>query len=135
VLVKSCLPQLYHLIIWKWSNYYASLSAMHSPLQTKNFPKSTSVIKVALWNDFCLRKGILLCKSTLFIVSKGEWNTKEETGKSRIARTAICQWQFSSWYSEKIKPAVIKFVMLVWKHQSVSQLLSWYKVLRVPDKF
>jgi len=47
------------------------------------YSKSTSVIKVANiknTDDFCNAKTCATTKSTLFAVSKDEWNAKEDSG-------------------------------------------------------
>ena len=62
-------------------------STCYTPLQIKNCSKSTSAIKVATMkntDNFCY-EGNPSCattKSTLFAVSKDEWDTKEDTSKS-----------------------------------------------------
>ena len=62
-------------------------STHNTALQIKNSSKSTSGIKVATMKntDNFLYEGKpsrATAKSTLFIVSKEEWDTKEDTGKS-----------------------------------------------------
>ena len=57
-------------------------------------------------------------KSTLFAVSKDEWNTKEDTGKSmknalyvlRYAKRHLSGWATSN--SEKIKPTALAVIKL-----------------------
>ena len=53
----------------------------------KNCLKSTSAIKIATvtnTDDFCYegKPSCAIAKSTLFAVSKDEWDTEEDTGKS-----------------------------------------------------
>ena len=63
-------------------------SIHYTAVRIKNCLKSTSVIKIATMKirTISVMKGShhVLCttKSTLFVVSKDEWNTKEDTGKS-----------------------------------------------------
>ena len=62
-------------------------STCYTAFQTKNCPKSTSAIKIATiknMDDFHyeLKPLRATTKSTLFTVSKDEWDTKEDTGKS-----------------------------------------------------
>ena len=76
---------------------YASLSAMLNPLRIKNRSKTTSAIKVAtLKNTDNFRyKGKPLCttaKSIPFAVSKDEWDTKEDTGKSMKNALYVLQY-------------------------------------------
>ena len=61
------------------------------PVRIKNCLKSTSAIKIASMtntDDFCScfryegKPSRANAKSTLFAVSKDEWDTKEDTGKS-----------------------------------------------------
>ena len=60
----------------------------NSTVQIKNCLKSTSAIKIATMtnmDDFHYTEGKpsrAIAKSTLFAVSKVEWDTKEDTGKS-----------------------------------------------------
>ena len=69
---------------------YASLSAMFNPLHSstnQELFESTSAIKIATtksMGDFCCegKPSCATAKSTLFAVSKDEWDTKENAGKS-----------------------------------------------------
>jgi len=61
--------------------------ARFAPLHSKNFLKSTSVIKVATkknTDDFHYTKETTICNTKIdtFTVIKDEWNTKEDSGKS-----------------------------------------------------
>ena len=65
-------------------------SPRYTAVRIKYCSKSTSVIKVTTMkdtNDFSLCKGShhMQPPNSLFTVSKDEWNTKEDTGKSVIA--------------------------------------------------
>jgi len=56
----------------------------YTAVQINNYLKRTSTIKVPtmkIMDDFCY-KHVCTTKSTLFMVSKDEWDTKEGTGKS-----------------------------------------------------
>ena len=62
-------------------------STRYTAVQIENCSKSTSAIKTATMNntdDFCYegKPSHAITKSTLFAVSKDEWDTKEDTGKS-----------------------------------------------------
>ena len=62
-------------------------SIRYTAVQIKNCLKSTSAIKVATMknmDDFRYKRkpSCATAKSTLFAVSKDEWDTKEDTGKS-----------------------------------------------------
>ena len=62
-------------------------STRYTVLRIKNCLKSTSAIKVATMkntNDFCYKgkPSRATAKSTPFVVSQDEWDTKEDTGKS-----------------------------------------------------
>ena len=62
-------------------------STYYTAVQIKNCSQSTSAIKVATMkntNDFRYngKPSHATTKSTLFAVSKDEWDTKEDTGKS-----------------------------------------------------
>ena len=62
-------------------------STRYTAVQIKNCLKSTSVIKIATMkntDDFCYegKPSRATAKSTPFTVSKDEWDTKKDTGKS-----------------------------------------------------
>ena len=63
-------------------------STHYTTVRIKNCLKSTSAIKIATMtnmDDFRYTEGKLsraIAKLTLFAVSKDEWDTKEDTGKS-----------------------------------------------------
>ena len=96
--------------------------------------KSTSAFKVATMkntDDFHYegKPSHATAKSTLFAVSKDEWDTKENTGKSM--KNALYLLQYAKRHimlnSEKIKPVALVFVELCLSEgisQSVSQLLN-----------
>ena len=56
-------------------------STHYTALQIKNCSKGTSAIKVGTMKNTSIMKGTT-AKSTHFTVSKDEWDTKEDTGKS-----------------------------------------------------
>ena len=65
------------------------MSALYTAVRIKNCLKSTSAIKIATMtntDDFRYRyegkPSRAIAKLTLFAVSKDEWDTKEDTGKS-----------------------------------------------------
>ena len=75
-------------------------STSYKAVQIKNCLKSTSDIKIATMtnmDDFRYewKPSHAIVKSTLFAVSKDEWDTKEDTGKSMknalYVCTAVCQ--------------------------------------------
>ena len=62
-------------------------STRYTAVQMKNCLKSTSAIKIATMtnmDNFCYegKPSCAIAKLTLFAVSKDEWDTKEDTGKS-----------------------------------------------------
>jgi len=65
-------------------------------------------------------------KSTLFVVNKDKWHTKEHTGKS--IKNVVCTSQAEATSnSKKIKPVALGIVELHWSElvsQSVSQSVS-----------
>jgi len=70
-------------------------STRYIAVRIKSCLKSTPVIKVAAMkdrDDFCYAKEAITCNHQivpmLFTVSKDEWNTKEDTGKSM--KNALC---------------------------------------------
>ena len=68
-------------------------------------------------------------KSTLFVVSKDEWDTKEDTGKSMkkvlyvlryVKRHLLAQSNVEQWNNQARSLSRYQ-VTFVWRHQSVSQ--------------
>ena len=62
-------------------------STRYTAVRIKNCLKSTSAIIIATMknmDDFCFKGKAITCyhQSTPFVVSKDEWDTKEDTGKS-----------------------------------------------------
>ena len=62
-------------------------STSYTAVWIKNCSKSTSAIKIATMTNadnfrYEKKPSRAIAKSTLFAVSKDEWNTKEDTGKS-----------------------------------------------------
>ena len=107
-------------------------STCYVALRIKNCSKSTSVIEVVTTKNtdtFCYegKPSHATAKSTLFAVSKNEWDTKEDTGKSM--KSALYILWYASWAevtsnSEKIKSvalAVIKLHLSEGISQAVSQ--------------
>ena len=74
-------------------------STRYTAVRIKNCLKSTPAIKIATMkntDDFCYegKPSRATAKSTLFAISKDEWDTKEDTGKSMrecIVCIAVCQ--------------------------------------------
>ena len=72
-------------------------STRYTALRIKNCLKSTSAIKVATMkntDDFCYegKSSFATATSTLFTVSKDEWDTKEDTGKSMKNALYVLQY-------------------------------------------
>ena len=70
-------------------------STRYTAVRIKNCLKNTSAIKVAIMkntDDFLYegKPSHATAKSTFFAVSKDEWDTKEDTGKS-MKNTSVCQ--------------------------------------------
>ena len=66
---------------------YRLCSTRYTAVRIKNCSKSTSAIKITtmkITDDFCFKgkPSRATAKSTPFAVSKDEWDTKEDTGKS-----------------------------------------------------
>ena len=58
-------------------------STRYTAVRIKNYSKSTSVAAMKNTDNFHYegKPSRVYCKSTLFAVSKDEWNTQEDTGK------------------------------------------------------
>ena len=72
-------------------------STCYTAVQIKNCSKSTSAIKKATMkntDDFCYEEkpSRATTKLTLFAVSKDEWDTKEDTGKSMKNALYVLQY-------------------------------------------
>ena len=72
-------------------------STRYTAVQTKNCLKSTSAVKIATvtnTDDFRYegKPSRAIAKLTLFAVSKDEWDTKEDTGKSMKNALYILQY-------------------------------------------
>ena len=86
--VPYATPINYHLKSEVSFMLYCQLGSIHNTaVQINNFLKSTSVIEAATMKIWTISITIKkpshgTTKSTLFTVSKDEWNTKEDTGKS-----------------------------------------------------
>ena len=82
-LKKWCrVPPLYQLSYEKLSIHYATC---YAAFQIENCLKSTSAIKIATMTNtdnfhYKGKPSHAIAKSTLFAVSKDEWDTKEDTG-------------------------------------------------------
>ena len=69
----------------------------YAAVQIKNCLKSTSAIKIAIVTNtdnfrYKGKPSRAIAKSTLFAVSKDEWDTKEDTGKSKkTVLYVLCQ--------------------------------------------
>ena len=96
-----CVPQLYQL---SYENEVSIImlrcwlcSTRYTAVQFKNCLKSTSVIKISTMantDDFHYegKPSCVIAKSTLFAVSKDEWDTKEDTGKSMKNALYVLQY-------------------------------------------
>jgi len=103
------------VIIWNWSSLPCQLcSTRYTTIQINNCSKSTSGIKVATMKNMedslgaisvTQRKPIRgITKLTLFTLSKDEWNTKEDYGKSLKNALDILQFakrHLSGWSNVK----------------------------------
>ena len=111
-------------------------STCYTALRIKKCLKSTSVLKSSHYEKygrFLVTQRKPSCATTklmLFTVSKDEWNTKEDTGKSlkNIARTALryakrhlSGWSDDEQWKNQARSHSRYRVMLDWRHRSVSQ--------------
>ena len=129
------------VIIWNWSIHCPSLSAMFNLLHS-------STNQEVFENHFCIKyshyekyRQFLVTqrkpsrattKLTLFTVSKDKGDTKEDTGKSiknvlyilRCAKRHILGRSNIEQWKNQARSLCHYGVMLVWRHQSVSQSVS-----------
>ena len=111
-------------------------STCYTAVRIKNCLKSTSAIKVVTMkntDDFCYegKPSCATTESTLFAVSKDEWDIKKDTSKSMknaLYVLAVCQKGTSRAEamsnSEKIKPAALELHLSEGISQSVSYSVS-----------
>jgi len=112
----------------------ASIETYYIAVQINNCLKSTTAIKVAIMknmDDLHYAKEAITCNNQInafFTVSKDEWNTKEDTGKSlknaldvRVLRYAT--WAEATLNSEKIKLVALAIIELCWS-EGIRQLVS-----------
>jgi len=115
------------VIIWNWSIHCPSLSAMfnslHSSTNQEVFEKhlcNKSSYYEKDWQFLITQRkpSCATTKLTLFTVSKDEWNTKEDTGKSwknvlhvlQCAKRHLSSWsKYEQW---KIKPVALAVIEL-----------------------
>jgi len=126
------------VIVWNWSIHYPSLSAMfdslHSSMSHEVFEKhlcnkSSHYEKSDYFSFRRQRKpSCATTKLMLFIVSKDEWNTKEDTGKSlknklhvlQCAKMYLSGWSDVEQWKNQVRSLSRYRVTLVWRHQLVS---------------
>ena len=112
-------------------------STRYTAERIKNCLKSTSAIKIATMTNtdnfrYEGKPSRAIAKSTLFAVSKDEWNTKEETGKSmknalyvlQYAKRHLSGWSNVEQWKNQAHSLSRYQVMLVWRNQSVSYSVS-----------
>ena len=113
-------------------------STHYTAVQIKNCLKNASAIKVATMkntDDFRYegKPSRAITKLTLFTVSKDEWDTKEDTGKStkkalhvlRYAKRHLLGRSDTEQWKNQARNLSCYQVTLVWRHQSVSQSVSY----------
>ena len=123
----------YHLKLKYLALLCQLLLTGYTAVQIKNYLKSTSVIK-ALWKIWMIsatqwKPSNATTKSMLFTVSKDEWNTKEDTGKSlkntlyalRYAKRYLSGWSNIKQWKNQARSLSRYRVMLDWRYQSVRQ--------------
>ena len=106
-------------------------STHYTAVQIKNCSKSTPTIKIATMkntDDFHYKRkpSHATAKSTLFAVSKDEWDTKEDTGKSMKNALYILRYakrHLSGQSNEKVKPVALAVIKLHLS-EGISQLLT-----------
>ena len=129
------------VIVCNWSIHCPSLSVMldllHSSRNQEMFEKHLS-IKSSHYEKYgrflvTQRKpSRATTKSTLFTVSKDEWNTKEDTGKSqknalhiqRYAKRHLSGWSNVKQWNNWVCTLSHCWVKVVWRHQAGRQAVS-----------
>jgi len=127
--IKNTMVLRTPVIVWNWSIHCPSLSAVFDSLQSS---KNQELFEKHLCNNsshyekygrFLVtqrKPSRATTELTLFTVSKDEWNTKEDTGKSlknalhvlRYAKRHLSGW--SDVKSEKINPVALAAIELRW---------------------
>jgi len=126
------------VIVWNWSIHCPSLSAMfnllHSSTNKEVFEKhlciKSSQYEKYGWFLVMQRKpSHATTKLMLFTVSKDEWNTTEDTGKSLknalhklwCAKRHLSGWSNIEQWKNQARSLSCYRVTLVWRHQLVNQ--------------
>ena len=129
------------VIVWNWSIHCPSLSAMfdllHSSTNQEVFEKhlcikSSHYEKYGRFLVTQRKPSRATTKLTLFTVSKDEWNTKEDTGKSLknalhvlwCAKRHLSGWSDVEQWKNQARSLSRYRVTLVWRHQAGRQLVS-----------
>ena len=125
------------VIIWNWSIHCPSLSAMfdllHSSMNQEVFEKHLCIKSShyeKYWRFLITQRkpSHATTKLTLFIVSKDEWNTKEDTGKSLnnalhvlwYAKRHLPGWSDVKQWKNQARSLSRYRVTPVWRHQAVN---------------
>jgi len=139
--MKSTMVTRAPVIVWNRSIHCPSLSAMfnslHSSTNQEIFEKHlcNKSSHYEKYRQFLITQRKPLCattKLTLFTVSKDEWNTKEDTGKSlknllhilQCAKRHLSGWSDVEQWKNQARSLSRYRVTLVWRHQVVNQLVS-----------
>ena len=126
------------VIVWNWSIYFPSLSAMFNTcctaIQINNCLKSTKIAAMKNTDDLLGTISVSLRKPSratseliLYTVSKYEWNTKEDSGKSlkntfnvsQYAKRHLSGWSDAKQWKNQARSPSHYLVTLVWRHQLV----------------
>jgi len=129
------------VIVWNWSIHCPSLSAMfdllHNSANQEVFEKylcnkSSYYENYGQFLVMQRKPSHATTELTLFTVSKDEWSTKEDTGKSlknalhvlRCAKRHLSGWSNIKQWKNQARSLSRFRVMLVWRYQAGRQLVS-----------
>jgi len=130
--VKNTIVPHTPIIVRNWSTLCPSLSAMfnslHSSTNQEKHLCNQGSHHEKIWTIFVTQRkpSHATIKSTLFTVSKDEWITKQDTGKSlnntlHILQYALGWSDIKQWKNQACSLSHYQ-IMLDWRHQSGSQL-------------
>jgi len=137
--VKNTIMLRAPIIVWNWSINCPSPPAMFNSLHSNT---NQELFEKRLCNQGShhekyrqsqRKPSLATTKSTFFTVSKDEWNTKEDTGKSlkntlHVLRYALSGWGDVKQWKNQARSFSHYWVMLDWRYQSVSQSVSQEKL-------
>jgi len=141
--MKNTMVPCAPVIVWNWHIHFPSLSAMFNSLHDNTnqelfekhlYNQGSHYEKYGqfTWDNWQFPLSHATTKLTLFTVSKDEWNTKEDSGKSLrnaldvllYAKRYLSGWSDVKQWKNQARSLSHCQVTPVWRHQVVSHSFS-----------